>query len=135
MPLCDRCQRFDLQSFKHGARGFRLSELRTSSEQGCDFCSLLIEALDETLKSKPTSLSISSGINLTDDDGWLHIVLNQNYVQKQQSTANAGFEANRFLVGVGHRHVSTFELIGEICLAADLREYLKLTTPMLNGLS
>lgn len=47
--LCERCQRFDIQSFgrdKFEHRGIRLTDIISSSEQ-CSFCSYLLEWLQK----------------------------------------------------------------------------------------
>lgn len=55
MELCRSCQSFDIQSFaRHGPefRGYYLSDAVRAAQDGCSFCSLLIENLLTTSRRR-----------------------------------------------------------------------------------
>lgn len=48
--LCHTCRNFDLQSFEQDPfsyRGYKYSSAKEAADQGCSFCSLLIDSFDE----------------------------------------------------------------------------------------
>lgn len=49
MPLCSRCQKFDIQVFSRGTltfRGYPLSAVvQAAAQENCSFCSMLVESL------------------------------------------------------------------------------------------
>lgn len=59
-PLCPRCERFDIQALGKSQFPYQrlaLSTAMKSAEQGCSFCSLLVENLASTHLLSPSWLS------------------------------------------------------------------------------
>ncbi|KAK5661238.1 hypothetical protein OQA88_11131 [Cercophora sp. LCS_1] len=58
-PLCERCQSFDIHTFRHSVtapwRGYRARDVRKSAENGCPFCTHLANAFPAAFGPKKES--------------------------------------------------------------------------------
>lgn len=125
-PLCSRCRDFDIQTFTTSpthTRGYLLSDVEAATASGCEFCTLLFDAVRYLERPKYYSTSASYGPNLVKRDLYIHMTLSQNYESVNARPATKGLSTNRMRVELGDRfsemrNASDYEL----CLAADPRE-------------
>lgn len=120
--LCGRCQRFDIQSFAAGRRGYRMLDIQAGMLGGCAFCTLLLDSVRDV--QNPTYFGSDTTFGSApqlDSELWLHMSLSEDYVKrKPRSGALGGLRANRLLVEVGDRFTEVRTAsCGEICLAAE----------------
>ena len=119
--LCERCKHFDIQSFSKsstGKRGYLLHDVECSAKDGCEFCSLLLESLEDVEKPNYFYSDALGRRVVSTPDLYVHMSLSENYSEK--SAGPFELRANRLQVEIGGRysdvkHVSKTEL----CLAAD----------------
>lgn len=77
--LCQRCQRFDIQSFAKSVnhrRGYLLRDVEAAAADRCEFCSLLLASLKDILR--PTYFYVSFGSRKpTNPDLYVHMTLSK----------------------------------------------------------
>jgi hypothetical protein len=124
--LCDRCQRFDIQSFARSSSrrcGYVLREVEVAAANGCEFCSLLLDSVKDI--EKPTyftSIPIWGWgrFKPTNSDIYLHMTVSENYVNKKLLPVSPGLRVNRLLTEIGDRFNEVRNASEhELCLAAD----------------
>jgi hypothetical protein len=123
LPLCERCQNFDLQSFARSASGIRGYLFRDveAADDSCEFCSLLLESLKDVEKPTYFYYHFWNGTTKTNPDIYVHMTLSQNfsYISAKQGTS-LPLCANRLSIEIGDRYsdVNTPSSY-ELCLAAE----------------
>jgi len=122
--LCDRCQRFDIQSFARSASrrcGYDLRDVEVAAANGCEFCLLLLDSVKDI--EKPTyftSIPIWGRVKPTNPDLYLHMTVSENYVNKKLLPVSPGLRVNRLLTEIGDRFSEVRNASDhELCLAAD----------------
>jgi hypothetical protein len=122
--LCDRCQRFDIQSFAGSASrrcGYDLRDVEAAAANGCEFCLLLLDSVKDI--EKPTyftSTLIWGRAKRTNRDLYLHMTVSENYVNKKLLPVSPGLRVNRLLTEIGDRFSEVRNASEhELCLAAD----------------
>ena len=121
--LCDRCQRFDLQSFaRDGSHryGYALRDVEAAASNGCEFCTLLLDSVKDIEKPVYFSATIFGGRRPRNPDLYIHMTLSENYVRSKTSPGLSGLRVNRLLTEIGDRYTEvTSASDHELCLAAD----------------
>jgi hypothetical protein len=121
--LCDRCQRFDIQSFARSASrrcGYVLREVEIAAANGCEFCSLLLDSVKDV--EKPTYFYTTNfgQRRPLNPDLYLHMTLSENYINKKLHLVSPGLRVNRLLTEIGDRFSEVRNASEhELCLAAD----------------
>ena len=123
--LCDRCQRFDIQSFTRSVNRrcvYALREVEAAAANGCEFCSLLFDSVKDV--EKPTYFyTIFQTYNrrrALNPDLYLHMALSENYINKNLNQVSPGLQVNRLLLEIGDRFSEVRNASEhELCLAAD----------------
>jgi hypothetical protein len=122
--LCDRCQRFDIQSFARSASrrcGYVLREVEAAAANGCEFCLLLLDSVKDVEKPTYFSTTIYGRRIPTDPDLYLHMTLSENYANPKNQPVSPGLRVNRLLTELGDRFSDVRNTSEhELCLAADL---------------
>jgi hypothetical protein len=126
--LCDRCQRFDVQSFARNPSrrcGYLLHDVEAAAVNGCEFCSLLFDSVKDVERPTYFSAAILSGyITPTNPDLYLHMTLSENYTNKANAPVSPGLRVNRLRTEIGDRFSEVKNASEhELCLAADLGEF------------
>lgn len=118
--LCDRCQRFDLQSFARNAsrrHSYALRDVEAAASDGCEFCTLLLDSVKDVEKPVYFSDTIFGGRMPRNPNLYVYMTLSENYIQ---SKTLPGLRANRLLTEIGDRYTKlTSASDHELCLAAD----------------
>lgn len=124
LPLCERCRNFDIHSFtrvKSRRRAYLLCDIEAAAHN-CEFCSLLLEILEDTEKPKYFYFNFwKLETTFTNVDFYVHMSLSQDcsHINKKQSTS-LPLSANRLLVEIGDRSSKIRNSSDhELCLAAD----------------
>jgi len=121
--LCDRCQRFDLQSFARDASrryGYALRDVEAAASNGCEFCTLLLDSVKDVEKPVYFSATIFGGRRPRNPDLYVYMTLSENYVQSKTPPGLSGLRVNRLLTEIGDRYTKlTSASDHELCLAAD----------------
>lgn len=121
--LCDRCQRFDIQSFARSASrrcGYILCEVEVAAANGCEFCSLLLDSVQGVEEPAYFTHDIFGRRRPTNPDLYLHMTLSENYASQKQQPASPGLRVNRLLTEIGDRFSEGRNASDhELCLAAD----------------
>lgn len=71
--FCNTCSNFDLHSFgkdPFGLRGYKYCDAEEAASRGCPFCSILVCAFKDKLRSSPRSLSTG-----WEKHWWIHLSL------------------------------------------------------------
>jgi hypothetical protein len=122
--LCDRCQRFDIQSFARSASrrcGYVLREVEAAAANGCEFCSLLLDSVKDVARPTYFTTTFLGRRTPTNPDLYLHMMLSENYTNKKIQPVSPGLRVNRLLTEIGDRFSEVRNASEhELCLAADL---------------
>jgi hypothetical protein len=121
--LCDRCQRFDLQSFARDASrryGYALRDVEAAASNGCEFCTLLLDSVKDVEKPAYFSTTIFGRRRPRNPDLYVYMTLSENYVQSKTPPGLSGLRVNRLLTEIGDAYTKlTSASDHELCLAAD----------------
>ena len=122
--LCARCQTFSIQSFApglHKRKGYLLRDVELAAAQGCQFCSLLCEALRDVQKPEYFYTNVWVGRTTLNPDLWVHLSVSESYADGARETElMSGLKINRLLVELGDRFSGVRNRSAcEVCLAAD----------------
>lgn len=120
VPLCEQCRKFDIQSFAtapDGRKGYTLSSVNEGAREGCEFCSLLHDCVEELPDGEWKQLK----------KPYIHLALWEDYTNRiKMGQSTDGLRANRLAVWVGGlytvkpRKSEVAVSSAEICLAADI---------------
>jgi hypothetical protein len=122
--LCERCQSFDIQSFRTSTerrKGFLLKDVERDAGEGCMFCALLLDAAKDV---EPPEYFYSNTFNwgrtVYEPELWVHMTLSESYLERRSKKGDGPLRANRLLIEVGDRYSGMRNASkDEICLAAD----------------
>jgi hypothetical protein len=122
--LCDRCQRFDIQSFARRASrrcGYDIRGVEVAAANGCEFCLLLLDSVKDIEKpAYYTSIPARGQAKPINLDLYLHMTVSENYVNKKLLPVSPGLRVNRLLTEIGDRFNEIRNASErELCLAAD----------------
>lgn len=121
--LCDRCQRFDLQSFagdRSLRHGYALRDVEAAASNGCEFCTLLLDSVKDVEKPEYFSATIFGGRRPRNPDLYVYMTLSENYVQSKTPPGFPGLRVNRLLTEIGDKYTKlTSASDHELCLVAD----------------
>ena len=131
ISLCARCQNLDIQSFSRCAdrrKGYLLKDVEEAAHQGCQFCTLLLDAVKDVERPEYFYSNAFVGKTTLNPDLYVHLTLSESYKHEAPTTPSGNLRANRFLIELGDRfsgmrNPSTHE----ICIAADSGRHLFIT--------
>jgi len=86
--FCNTCNNFDLYSFSKdpfGFRGYKYCDAEEAASRGCPFCSILVSAFKDKLRSSPRSLSTG-----WEKRWWIHLSLSVTGGSKLQDIESHG---------------------------------------------
>jgi hypothetical protein len=132
IPLCEQCKKFDIQSFgkaPDGRKGYPLSSIQEGARDGCEFCGLLYDCVEELPDGEWKQLK----------KPYIHLSIWEDYTERIKKGRSAdGLRANRLAIWVGGRYTAKPRVSevaissAEICLVADIGtcDYLSSLTPL-----
>jgi ribosome-binding protein aMBF1 (putative translation factor) len=120
VPLCEQCKQFDIQSFgkaPDGRKGYALSSIQKGARDGCEFCGLLYDCVEELPDGEWKEVK----------KPYIHLSLWEDYtIRIKKGRSTDGLSANRLAIWVGGRYTvkpresEVAVSSAEICLAADI---------------
>jgi hypothetical protein len=97
--LCNRCRRFDIQSFAkapEGMRGYKLESVEAEALKGCELCRLLYDCVKE----------LPDGEWEDHQKKYVHMSLWQDNKRKVVGAQPEGLQVNRLKIWVGGLYVN-----------------------------
>jgi hypothetical protein len=123
ISLCARCENFDIQSFARGAdrrKGYLLKDVKVAADRGCQFCGLLLDAVEDTEKPEYFYTTAFGGKTILNPDLYVHMTISESHKDEKLTTPARGLRANRLLVELGDRFSGMRNPSNhEICIASD----------------
>jgi hypothetical protein len=121
-PLCERCSRFDIQSFtktQNRTRGYKLSDVETSAADNCRFCLLLLDSVKGLDPPDPFYISTFGALKSTKPELYIHMTLSENFDPIVKNKIGP-FRFNRLHTAIGDRfdEVRSHSEI-ELCVTVD----------------
>ncbi|KAF2752206.1 hypothetical protein M011DRAFT_455021 [Sporormia fimetaria CBS 119925] len=125
--LCRRCQKFDIQTFTQSpnlCRGYLLRDVRESAENGCEFCTLLLDCVKDVPVPEYFYDNGFGKRKTRHPDIYVHMTLSRDHLpaKTKSERKEMGLGVNRLLLELGDRYddvdvrnASPYEL----CVAAD----------------
>lgn len=133
--LCDRCHSFDIQSFARSpsrTRGYLLKDVEMSADDGCEFCSLLLDSVKNVERPTYFYTTAFNRQETTDPDLYVHMKVYESGRDDKASLMGPGLRVNRLLIQLGDRFSEIRnQSEHEICLAADPCTYFTLLLDIL----
>jgi hypothetical protein len=122
--LCERCQRFDLQSFardaSHRRRGYALRDVERGASESCDFYALLLDSLAGVAKPVYFSTTLWGRQRPRNPEFFVYLSVSENYAQPKPKITGPGLRANHLLTEIGDYDTTITSVSPhELCLVAD----------------